>query len=123
MYTLKISQTTIKWSDIYKTGYFLKNWSNDCTFLLIIFRSFIMRMHFVFSKNLVLFNPFTSIIYVENQKLFQRAPSPSDFPLLIYFWIYFTCSCDTRDSLFGSLVTHYGRERVKRIWSCLKRIR
>ena len=43
---------------------------------------------------------------------FQRAPSPSDFPLLNYFWIYFTCGFDIRDSLFGSLVTHYGSERV-----------
>ena len=50
---------------------------------------------------------------VEYRKLFQRAPSPSDFPLLNYFWIYFTCGFGIRDGLFGSLVTHYGPERVK----------
>ena len=47
-------------------------------------------------------NPLTTIIFVkvENRKLFQRAPSPSDFPLVKYFWIYFTCGFDIRDFIW-----------------------
>ena len=57
------------------------------------------------------FNPFAS-------KLFQRAPSPSDFPLLNYFWIYFTCGFDVRDlefiwvKLFDWLAAYSATEKL-----------
>ena len=54
----------------------------------------------------IFISPFAfTILYVENRKLSQRAPSPSDFRLLNYFWIHFTCGFDIRD---------YGCERVNK---------
>ena len=49
-----------------------------------------------------------------SRKLFQCAPSPSNFHLSSYFWIHITCGIDIRD-LFGSLVTHYRLERVNSV--------
>ena len=72
-----------------------------------------LKINFHIPKRSVRFNPFATIICRKSKVIFQRAPSPSDFPLLNYFWIYFTCGFDIRDSLFGSLMTHYGPERVK----------